>query len=101
MTFGIIDTVVSPHDVLTKERNTNKQEFPWQVAVFIDDMYWCGGSLLDDRHILTAAHCADGSVSFRSLSPRYPNGPARFECMESRFFFCLLFVLSVARYKKH
>jgi len=40
-------------------------EFPWQVAVRIDGMYFCGGSLIDSTHVLTAAHCTDGAQSFR------------------------------------
>jgi len=39
-------------------------EFPWQVAINIDGLYFCGGSLIDSTHVLTAAHCADGARFF-------------------------------------
>lgn len=37
--------------------------YPWQVAIKVKDgqslRQWCGGSILTDRLILTAAHCID------------------------------------------
>jgi len=35
--------------------------WPHQVALFIDDMYFCGGSLISNQWVLTAAHCMDGA----------------------------------------
>lgn len=36
-------------------------EYPWQVAILrkekLDNVYLCGGSLIDGSHVLTAAHC--------------------------------------------
>eukprot|EP00094_Tigriopus_californicus_P009692 TCALIF_09343-PA protein Name:"Similar to Sb Serine proteinase stubble (Drosophila melanogaster)" AED:0.05 eAED:0.05 QI:0/0.8/0.81/1/0.9/0.81/11/167/1357 len=42
---------------------SRQREYPWQVAILkkeeFDNVYLCGGSLIDGSHILTAAHCID------------------------------------------
>jgi secreted trypsin-like serine protease len=35
--------------------------FPWMAALLIDGKQFCGGSLIDNVHIITAAHCTDGA----------------------------------------
>ncbi|XP_008212831.1 brachyurin-like [Nasonia vitripennis] len=32
-------------------------EFPYQVAIFLDRKFHCGGALISKTHVLTAAHC--------------------------------------------
>lgn len=38
-------------------QNATPNEWPWIVVLFNGQRQFCGGSLIDDRHILTAAHC--------------------------------------------
>jgi len=45
-----------------------ENEWPWQVALFIDDAWFCGGSLITDEYVMTAAHCADGASYFNILA---------------------------------
>ncbi|CAG2056563.1 unnamed protein product [Timema podura] len=39
-------------------------QFPWQVAIIIDSSELCGGSLISDQWILTAAHCLNTGTNF-------------------------------------
>ena len=32
-------------------------EFPWLVSVRVNGGHFCGGSLINNRFVLTAAHC--------------------------------------------
>ncbi|GFO33011.1 serine protease [Plakobranchus ocellatus] len=34
-----------------------RHEFPWQVSLMHNGQHWCGGTLIDDQWVLTAAHC--------------------------------------------
>lgn len=38
-------------------RVAERGEFPWTVALMNSGRQFCGGSLISDRHVLTAAHC--------------------------------------------
>lgn len=38
-------------------QNADPNEWPWVVVIFNSGRQLCGGSLIDESHILTAAHC--------------------------------------------
>jgi secreted trypsin-like serine protease len=54
---GIADRIVGGHEAA-------HHEWPWQVALFVDDAWFCGGSLISDEWVMTAAHCAEGAGYF-------------------------------------
>jgi len=38
---------------------TDVNEYPWQISMWIDKSHFCGGTLVTDQWIVTAAHCVD------------------------------------------
>jgi len=42
-------------------------EFPWQVALVVDNAWFCGATIISADWILTAAHCTDGGRSFEVI----------------------------------
>lgn len=58
------DTKSEPDNRIINGIPAKRGQFPWQVAIISDDNYFCGGSLISDTWVLTAAHCTDNRTSF-------------------------------------
>jgi len=70
-------------DRIVGGEEAKEHAWPWQVALFIDDAWFCGGSIISENYILTAAHCVEGSSYYNVMAGahnvRDSNEPNRVE----------------------
>ena len=55
-------TTKDSNDILTKiidGQETAINEYPWMVSLQLANGHFCGGSLISEKWVLTAAHCID------------------------------------------
>lgn len=52
------DEHVEVDDRIVGGEETTIEEHPYQVSFIVNNSYFCGGFILSEHYILTAAHCA-------------------------------------------
>jgi len=45
--------------------NAKRHAWPWQISLRVGGLHFCGGSIINPRWVVTAAHCVE-----RNPSPR-------------------------------
>jgi len=64
--------------------------YPWMAALFVDGKWFCGGTLISDEWVLTAAHCAQDATEMTIMlgahNVREASEPGRLEIVTRDFF---------------
>ena len=57
--FNFIECGKKPfmHHLIVNGENANPHDWPWQIALYRSGRFGCGGSLIANNWVLTAAHC--------------------------------------------
>lgn len=49
--------------------------YPWQISMKSLGQHFCGGSIINERQILSAAHCVEGQIAFLDAVSNSPSSP--------------------------
>jgi len=56
-----------PSEKIVGGEEATPHSYPWMAALFVDDSWFCGGTLISDEWVLTAAHCAKDASEMRVM----------------------------------
>nr|AAR14093.1 group 3 allergen SMIPP-S Yv7016C10 [Sarcoptes scabiei] len=54
--------LISPSIAIIGGKSSNITDEPWTVAIYLQNNYTCGGSIIDPNYVLTAAQCVHGET---------------------------------------
>src|SRR4051812_48825215 len=55
------------------------QDVPWQVSLWFQGRHACGGSIIDETHVLTARHCV--RIGFDATDPKGFASPGNYQVL--------------------
>jgi secreted trypsin-like serine protease len=59
-----LSNIRGPAQRIVGGRFASDGEFPWIISLHKNERFRCGGSIIDTKTIVTAAHCVQGFVKF-------------------------------------
>merc|ERR1712088_54732 len=82
--------IPGPKDRIVGGSEATPHSYPWMAALFVDDTWFCGGTLISDEWVLTAAHCAKDAtemlVMLGAHNVREASEEGRLEITTTDFF---------------
>jgi len=106
-------------NVIVGGEDATKGYYPWQAAIYYGEELLCGGSLIGNKHILTAAHCFKGlskdlslykvvlgdtnrdehegkQIIWDSNVMSYTRCPQRLITLLTRYYYAFFYIITVA-----
>lgn len=59
--------IPGPTEHIVGGTEATPHSYPWMAALFVDDQWFCGGTLISDEWVLTAAHCAKDASEMKVM----------------------------------
>ncbi|KAL3276633.1 hypothetical protein HHI36_012005 [Cryptolaemus montrouzieri] len=56
-------SILHRHIRIVGGREADIKEFPYQVSVVVNGLHLCGGSIISEKYVITAAQCIDGETT--------------------------------------
>ncbi|XP_001607047.2 chymotrypsin-1 [Nasonia vitripennis] len=59
----LVGAFAAPAEKIVGGENANINDYPYQVSLRKSGKHFCGGSIISEKHIMTAAHCVRGIMA--------------------------------------
>jgi len=59
--------IPGPMENIVGGSEATPHSYPWMAALFVDDSWFCGATLISDEWVLTAAHCAHDASEMKVM----------------------------------